>query len=485
MMLQAPNFLRPWQNVYRSEPVGCSAVLLLFFLLSIAFVLYTIVPFLGIAFVSLFIFLLGIFKIEYLFYALIAVSFFHGWEVDFGAYNFTRSLPFLNTVNAPVADFLAIFLLITLVVSWLMGINKINFSKLKRVWPVFLAYAVFILLAFISSKFAYGGLVIESTAYLLRPLVFVAIVYLILPILLIKDKKTFMNVLYLWFGVGLLVALYGFASLFLDGGLGWTRVHPFAIFGGFTPLGINHNLLAEPLVMIIPIGVYLWYQEKKNWIAFATVFMLLIALGTLSRAAWLSLIVSFLSFIYLYRSKIKKLLPKNILSIGLIVLIILIPVIWYMSIFLTSNTVKSSNDSRLEMSRIAFFYTMERPLLGHGPGTFIYLLADTEIFRIEYGDPLDSHGIIQKLLIEVGILGLLTFAIFLYLILRYIWQAMQTVEKEENKYLLTALFIMILGSLTFQFFNTSYFKAVLWLPLGISLTTTVFYLDYVKRKQKQ
>jgi O-antigen ligase len=213
--------------------------------------------------------------------------------------------------------------------------------------------------------------------------------------------------------------------------------------------------------------------------------MLVMALATLSRAAWVALFISFLTFVYIYRVKIKKSLPKNALSVGLTVLLFLLPIVWYMSIFLTSNTVKSSNDARLEMSKISMFYTLEKPWLGHGPGTFIYLLADTEIFRYEYGDPLDSHGIVQKILIEEGIIGLVAFSIFIYLILRLLWQVLNSVKKEDNEYLVTALFVMIVGSLTFQLFNTSYYKAVLWLPLGISLTTTVFYLSskvYEKNK---
>ncbi|NCS72424.1 MAG: O-antigen ligase family protein [Candidatus Magasanikbacteria bacterium] len=483
-MLHSPNFLRPWQYIYKREPVAVTSVLLILLLLTISVILYVVTPILGYIVVGVSLFLLGIVKIEYLFYALISVSFFHGWEIDFGDYNFTRGIPYINTVNAPLSDFLAIFLLFSLFFSWIFGFKKLEFKKLKKIWPVFLAYAVFLLIAFISTRGAYDGSIVESTTYWLRPLIFVSIVYLILPILLIKDKKTFMNVLYLWFGVGLLVSFYGFMSLIVDPSVGWTRVHPFALWKGFTPLGINHNVIAEPLVMIIPIGIYLWYQQKKNWIAFATLFMLVIALGTLSRAAWLALLVSFVAFVYIYRKQMQRFVPKNILSVSLIVATILLPIVLYMSIFLTSGTVKSSNYSRWELTDMAVFYTLKKPLIGYGPGSFVNIVKDNYLFRSEFGDPLDSHGIIQKLLVEEGVLGLVAFSVFIFFILWYTWRAMKNVKTQDNKYLLATLFVMMLGSLTFQLFNTSYFLAVLWLPLGISLTTTIFYLNYVERKKQ-
>ncbi|EKE07656.1 MAG: hypothetical protein ACD_18C00022G0001 [uncultured bacterium] len=286
-----------------------------------------------------------------------------------------------------------------------------------------------------------------------------------------------MNVLYFWFGTGILIAIYGFLSLFLDYGVGWIGLHPFVLFNNFAPLGVNHNAIGEALVTILPLGFYLWYAKKRVWIGAFTIFILLISIATLSRSALVSILVSFTTLAYIYRQKIKEFLPKNFFVWTVISVILLVPIVWYISIFLSTNIVKSSNDSRLEMSKIAFFYIKEEPLLGHGPGTFIYMLADTEIFRYEYGDPVDSHGIIQKILLEEGVVGLLIFALFVYFILRYLWEAFSKAKKDDNKYLLLALFIMVISSLTFQLFSTSYFKAVLWLPLGISLTVTVFYLN--------
>ena len=72
----------------------------------------------------------------------------------------------------------------------------------------------------------------------------------------------------------------------------------------------------------------------------------------------------------------------------------------------------SSTENRLLMAQISWQAFKERSFFGEGSGQFINLVADDIRFRAKYGEPLDSHGIWQKILAENGLFGILTFIVF-------------------------------------------------------------------------
>ena len=75
----------------------------------------------------------------------------------------------------------------------------------------------------------------------------------------------------------------------------------------------------------------------------------------------------------------------------------------------------SSTENRLLLTQIAWRAFVSKPMLGYGPGMFVNIVDDNIRFRAKYGDPLDSHGIWQKMIAEVGLIGSATFAIFSFL----------------------------------------------------------------------
>ncbi len=242
------------------------------------------------------------------------------------------------------------------------------------------------------------------------------------------------------------------------------RATPFAL-GGFTPLGLNHNQLAEPLVAIIPVAAWLaWYYRRTQiWLRWAVGFMVAICLLTLSRAAWLSLGAEAAVLLWLYRQqawqKLKSLAPEAKVLLATVAT----AVVGYMGFFLTSNVVSSSSGARFEVTEIALAYASVKPWFGYGPGTFVELLANSYVYTLEYGEALDAHGFIQKMLIETGIFGLLAFVGFL------MWVVRTVAKHARTDVFYQALLCMCVGAILFQLFNTSYLSSVMWLPLGLAL----------------
>ncbi len=424
------------------------------------------------------------------FYALVFLAPFLGLAIDFSLYPFAQKIPGLSGVQAPLADFLAIIIFLTLILkTWRKS------QKRRAFLPWFIAFKETGLEYFL--PFLAAGMIslvnVEpeqsggSFKYLLRPIVFFYLMWIVLPHFIIATKEILRKTVNIIFASGLIAAFWGVFSAFTKSGGGlWKRITPGELLG-LSPLTYNHNILAEVLVLAAPLAFFLFLKSQKssnkllekNLFLFF-IFITITALLTFSRAAWISLIFEVL--IYFLMIKQKTLPPKSPKTSRIwwkktgIVFILLLPVIVYMAAFSLSSTVKSSTTTRLDMTGIAWVYFSEHPLIGNGVGTFTKLIGDTRLFMVEYGDPLDSHGVIQKLMAETGLLGLITFFIFAGWILAQLYQsARYAAEEKELKILFLASF---LGSLVFQLFNTSYYNQHLWLIAGIALAAKKILPNY-------
>jgi len=307
----------------------------------------------------------------------------------------------------------------------------------------------------------------------------------ILPYFLIDTEKTFKRVISLVFWTGLLATLTAWLPLLKNPLASLNRLTPGSIFG-FAPLTYNHNILAEVLIVAIPIA-FLFFTNPKlqntkvhkyDFLAF--IFLIITTLLTFSRAAWIALFFELILYIWLTRKSnlpnkkdqvAEKLFSKQLLLLATI----LSPFIIYFGIFSFSSIVTSSNIARWDMTQIAWTYFAEHPLIGNGVGSFVGLVADTRLFTVEYGDPLDAHGIIQKLLAEQGLLGFTTFFIFVVWLLTTLYRGIYQAKNDEAKKIEIALFLTVVGSLIFQLFNASYYSPHLWLPIGLAITAKKIY----------
>lgn len=407
-------------------------------------------------------------RLEWGVYLLAAFSFFHEWEIDFSRTERFRELPYIPQINAPAADIIAIFLFIAVSATLIFRFKKIPWKELLLIKKSIYWYAGFLAMAALAIMFfMHDGVYTIGIKYWLRPMLFTWLMYWLMTIGIIMDRPFILKrILSLWFGIGIAIALYGVASFFVLDQSGWIRALPFSI-NGFAPLGFNHNQMAEALVAILPISVWfaLTYKDAfiKRLFSYSAVLIGLIALLTLSRAAWIAIICQMIILgVYLYRLRGKRMIDRRFVGS---VLLVIVPVLMYMATFLTSSIVSSSTSARLDAAKIAGYYTLQSPLLGYGPGSFMWLLSDTAFYTMEYGEPLDAHGFVQKMLVEEGMLGFIFFMGFIISVLWFIWGAQ---EHKGHRELALALFIMATGAVIFQLFNTSYFNSVMWMPIGIA-----------------
>jgi len=397
-----------------------------------------------------------------------------------GLYLVVFLYPFINLVfvykslNIPYVDLAAMLVFagwfIRYLTEWRRGERRPAFKD----FPGIIFFLLFIISAslslVVSDSFA------ASFKYLLRPLLFFYLMFVVLPYNVVKNKKDLFRVFGIFYAVGIIAALMGLWSLFFPGHTGlFRRAVPISIFG-LWPLGYNQNLIAEVLVSIIPIGLYLFWSVKneltKRWLFLGVLLMTFINFMTLSRTAW---IATFLEFIILFLIKYRH-YWRRVLLYSVAILLLMSPIIFYMYSLVTSSVASSSNYNRMFLTQISLDAWRKHPWIGNGAGVFQDLVSQEQFYILEFGAPLDSHGVIQKLLAESGALGLATFMLLLGYVL---WRIVATYRRAVKTDFAASLVILVcfmtaVGSIVFQFFNTSYFVSKLWLPLGVALAATKF-----------
>jgi len=370
----------------------------------------------------------------------------------------------INNLSAAIIEFLFLLVLFS------YALKLLDPQKLKTVrWPVFGAFLLFFLAAILSSLFSDN--IITSLWFSIRWFLFLYLAYIFLPFNLINNSKVLRRVIIFLSTAGFLVAVMGLLSLFQQN---WSssffRVKPLAVFGIYV-IGDNHNALAEILVItsFLVLSLKYWFTGLRigRILDLIFLFLVLIALGTLARTAWLTVFLQ-ITFYFGYDFFFikKKRLDFKYVLIGLIFLLIIsLPLINRMLSLQEANT--GSTASRLLLTQISVQAFLEHPFVGHGPGTFIDLVDSNIRFRANFGDPLDSHGLGQKILAELGSLGVVTFAIFCFFIFWKFWKALQKYPSQAK--LLLPLITSSLGIFFYQFFSTSYFKGRVWFPIALTL----------------
>jgi O-antigen ligase len=405
--------------------------------------------------------------------------------INFGLYLIVFLYPFIylqlfigRDVNVPYVDLLAIFVFFAWVLRsfFLPPYGGLYFIKeigkgARLSWdnfPGFLFFLLFILASLLSLVNTDNFL--GSLKYILRPLSFFYLMFVVLPYNVINSKKVLIKIFWTFFTVGIFVALMGLWSVLFPEGTGlFRRAIPLPVFG-IHILGTNHNLIAEVLISVIPIGFILIWEEKdifiKKLLIIGVLLMSVVNLLTFSRTGWIALAFELLVLVLIkYRKNI-----RNFFELGLLVFLILSPLVLYGYIFMTSEIVRSSNLNRLALTKIALETFAKHPIVGAGAGTFVEQVARDRWYIADFGSPLEAHGVVQKLLAETGILGFSTFFVLLgYIIWRLIRVYRCLTPESPYKYILLALILSSGGSIIFQLFNTSYFVSKLWLPLGVAL----------------
>ncbi len=381
---------------------------------------------------------------------------------------------------APMVDVWAVFMIgtygIYLVRKWLMG------EKHRIYLPQLRWYALFILSAALSLVNVSGWELHASISYLIRFVLFVYVGYVVLGTNIIRSKEIFRRALTVALGISVVGAFLGLAS-FVVGGSGMAGVYravPIKILG-WAPFNYDlvsgHILLAEILVVAFPIGLYLMLTAKKEsqklWYGIAAGICGVTALLTFSRASWVTLIFALALAAYLFRSVINWKKIKKYIYMGIICSI---PAVLYMVTFLQSGVVSSSNSTRIILTEVAWKFFLEHPILGQGIGTFVSRLTDVYLFTYEFGDPIDAHSIVTKIMAEQGLLGIITFGLFIGSVLyaMYTRSHNQSYDRDARAASYLSIFLVTIP-VVFQLFNTQYYSARMWVPIMLAIAGHLVY----------
>lgn len=391
-----------------------------------------------------------------------------GWQINFGGYESLQNT-FLANINAPLADFWALILIAATALHFFRNRVRVLLHPGLPLFVLFFLSALTSLFTVADSDVASG------VQYIARNIIFIYCAYVVLPVNIVRRREEIWRGARVLLMVGALATLWGIASLFIVEpfwGI-WRRVTPFAI-GGWAPFGLFHNDLAEVLVAILPLVFYWYYRETRDaWRKIAFIYAVVItavALLTFSRTAWIVLFVQAVIFMALstrlqWRAVVRSVAP--------FAAVIVVPIAIYMLIFSGSSYVASSTSARVDLARIAAIAFAEHPIIGNGVGTYINLVAGATAFRIEYGPPFDAHGVIQKLAAEQGVLGLVTFFLFVGVLVLFIYRVWRHEQEERYKELLLAMLVIAVGAVVFQVFNTQYYTAKMWMPIGLAVTAAL------------
>ena len=410
------------------------------------------------------------------------------YRLEWGIYLMAFFLPvihwdfFYKSLQVPFIDLLgllvlAAFLLNRFTLAFTAGPNK---NKTAVKWPFLFGFILFYGASVISSLLTPEYL--TSLWYGVRWLLLFYLLYVVLPVNIIKNEKILKKTIIAFVLSAVAVAIMGVVSLYgQDWRAGFVRVVPISI-AGIYPIGANQNLIVEVLLpgIFYLLALKLWSTNARTrrLINISLIFLAVVLIGTFSRGGWLSLGVTVTLYAFIqYRQRIKKFILPILLT-----LILCTPIFIYMYKLQTDFAIGiGSNKSRIISTQVAISAFLQKPWLGQGPGEYMNLTENNIRFMAKFGSSLESHGIIQKIIAENGGLGIASFILFLGLISITLKQGLNSLPAKKEIVLL-----IIMGALSifiFELFNTSYYKGKLWLPIALALAAVYLFKDKQGEKE--
>jgi len=388
--------------------------------------------------------------------ALAALAPMSGLAINFSRDPSLSRIPYLGAVNAPIVDLFAIALLAVIVVLFFVRPETLSFTPLKPWWKYLSVFYCAVALSVYFGESLFFGTEVKA---FFRPYLFAFVAFALPVMMLLRNRSDFLRTLFAYECAAVVGALIGVASFFVGHVVGFARAMPITIFG-YSPFGVNHNVLAESLTAIIPFAWWFAFGVKhtdmqRRALFLAAGLLTVISLLTFSRAAWIVVALQALFFAWwkfrASRRAMAALFVGVVCALGI-----------FFATIQSTVVADSSDKTRADLLGIALTYWQRAPWFGQGPGTYLTFVGETAAFKMEYGDPMDAHGVVQKMLLEIGIVGLVTFVALVVALCRALWQ-----QRASSFHAM--LFVTVISLWGFQLFNTGYFDGKVWVLMGVAL----------------
>ncbi|MBL6963901.1 MAG: O-antigen ligase family protein [Bacteroidetes bacterium] len=282
------------------------------------------------------------------------------------------------------------------------------------------------------------------------------------------------------------------------------------------PFFKDHTIYGAIIALFIPFMIGFFIAPKTFKLSsferiFAGVFALILILGLIfsfTRAAWVSIMVSFVFMLVLFmRIKFSYLLIIAVLATGFVVTYwstIQMRLVKTESV--SSTDIKDhfesisnistdvSNTERINrwMSAIRMF--QERPFLGWGPGTFMFKYAPYQLDRektaisTNFGTLGNAHSEYLGPLSESGLLGMLSFLVLVILIIAYGMKIFYHSENKQIKYLSLLILLSLITYLSHgimnNFLHTDKASVPFWSFIGMLTVLDLYRIKIIQEDEK-
>lgn len=480
-------------NQSKKDIVWVYSTVLLFLALSVYFVTKHQFTFLLIPFALIFLFV-AIFSLDKLLFFIVLMT-----PVSLQLSEFVHGLPvnmFLPT--EPLLVGVLLLFLLKLIVG-----KDIDKNILKH--PI--SIIIFIQLAWILLTSVTSTMFFVSIKFFIARVWFVVGFYL-MAAHLFKNKKNVGN--YIWLYVFSLIIVIVYTMI---------RQYEHGLFNqqfansAPNPLYNDHTAYAAALAMILPFLIGLLFLKEYSYYqriaAFIVLFIVLTGLiFSYTRAAWLSLVVAFAAFVVLlFRIKFRTVL------IFIVSFSVVLALLWTQIIMkleknkqdassnfseqiqsVTNISTDASNMERLNRWSCAYRMFLDKPLLGWGPGTYMFKYApyqrsyEKTVISTDFGDVGNAHSEYLGPLAETGILGILLMFTLVFTTLFY---AVRLYRVSTNKSVKIIVLSATVGLITYyvhglmnNFLDTDKLSALFWGYTAIIVVFDIQQRNAVNEKEK-
>ncbi len=369
-------------------------------------------------------------------------------------------LPFLPTMALVAA---VIYTALCCFIKVMCGKRSLKFDLLDGVVLIFMLLML-------------GGGFVSASGSSLKP----ALVYTVfmlgyfLVVNLIRSKEWFMRAVIGVVSSGAVVSLYGLYQNFF--GAGDTTWHDADMFADIKSRVVstfeNPNVLAEYLIMVLPLTVALFLANKGGRAKFGSAVLLALFGGCLiytwSRGAWLGLLIGLLIFFLIYSKNTLSVLLFSVLGIPFLPFVLPESIT---SRFLSiGNLADSSTSYRVSIWRgvLNMLEDFSVSGIGIGNGAFsmvypIYSLSGCETAQ-------HAHNLYLQITAELGIIGLVIFIALLFIFLQSSLEFHGKEKRSEKLYgaavLCGILGVLAQGMTDYIWYNYRVFL-MFWMLLGL------------------